>query len=309
MRLYRNGALGVALVALLVAGACGSSKKNTATTATTAAANKPAITVASFNFGESEILAQMYAQALQAKGYKVTVKDKLGNREVVEPALERGEIDLVPEYAATILEFLNKGAGEASSNLDTTVSKLTDRYKDKGVSVLTPSSAQDGNAFAVTQATATKYKLKTISDLAPVASQLVLGGPPECLQRPFCQVGLHSTYGLTFKSFKSTDAGGPLTKAALDNGDIQVGLIFSSDASIVVKNYVVLDDDKHLQATDNVVPVIRTDKATDDVKNILNKVSAALDTTKLVSLNKSVDVDHMDPADVAKKFLTDNYLI
>jgi osmoprotectant transport system substrate-binding protein len=308
MRLYRKGALGVALVALLLAGACGSSKKTTAPTATTAA-NKPAITVASFNFGESEILAQMYAQALQAKGYKVTVKDKLGNREVVEPALERGEIDLVPEYAATVLEFLNKGAGEASSDLSTTVSKLGERYKDKSVSVLTPSTAQDGNAFAVTQATATKYKLKTLSDVAPVAGQMVLGGPPECPQRPFCQAGLSSKYGLKFKSFKSTDAGGPLTKAALDNGDIQLGLIFSSDASIVVKNYVVLDDDKHLQATDNVVPVIRTDKATDDVKNILNKVSAALDTTKLVSLNKSVDVDHMDPADVAKKFLTDNSLL
>src|SRR5437879_3276664 len=124
MRLYRKGAVGLALVALLVAGACGSSKKT-----------KPAITVGSFNFGESEVLAQMYAQALQAKGYQVTVKDKLGNREIVEPALERGEVDLVPEYAATILEFLNKGAGEASSDLSTTASKLTDRYKDKGVSV------------------------------------------------------------------------------------------------------------------------------------------------------------------------------
>jgi osmoprotectant transport system substrate-binding protein len=312
MRLYRKSAVGVALVALLLAGACGSSKKKTTTTGgttATTAANKPAITVASFNFGESQVLAQLYAQSLQAKGYKITFKDKLGNREVVEPALERGEIDLVPEYAATVLEFLNKGAGEASSDLDTTIAKLSARYKDKGVTVAKPSTAQDGNAFAVTQATADKLKLKTLSDAVPVAGQIVLGGPPECPQRPFCQAGLKSKYGLIFKSFKSTDAGGPLTKAALDNGDIQMGLIFSSDASIAVKHYVVLADDKKLQATDNVVPVIRTDKATDEVKSILDKVSAALDTNKLVALNKSVDVDHLDPADVAKTFLKDNSLI
>jgi osmoprotectant transport system substrate-binding protein len=147
-----------------------------------------------------------------------------------------------------------------------------------------------------------------MSDLSTVASQFVLGGPPECPTRPFCQAGLEKTYGLKFKSFKALDVGGPLTKSALDSGAIQIGLILSSDGSIPVKGYVVLDDDKHLQTVDNVVPVIRTAKLTDEVKAAVNRASAALDTPKLVALNKAVDVDKSDPADVATKFLQDNNL-
>ncbi len=148
--------------------------------------------------------------------------------------------------------------------------------------------------------------MKKLSDLAPIAGQLSLGGPPECPTRPFCAKGLTDTYGITFKTFRPLDAGGPKTKGALDNGDIDVGLVFSSDGAIVAKNYLVLEDDKHLQQADNVVPVISTKVATDEVVSILDKVDAALTTTDLITMNKAADIDKQDPEAVADKWVKDH---
>ncbi|HEY2302034.1 MAG TPA: ABC transporter substrate-binding protein [Acidimicrobiales bacterium] len=284
----------LAAVALVVT-ACGSGGG--------AKTSNEAITVASFNFSESEILANMYADVLKKAGVSVTMKDKLGSREVVEPALQSGQVDLVPEYAGTALEFLNKNAGEASSNLDATVAKLRDRYKPLNITVLDPSPAADQNAFAVSKATADKYHLTKTSQVAPYASQWTLGGPPECPTRPFCQPGLTKTYGLNFKSFKSLDAGGPLTETAIANGQINMGLVFTSDGGVEAKGLVVLADDKHLQTVDNIVPVIRNAKDNSAVSSALNKVSAALTTDQLVTLNKMVDVDKADPSAVALSWL------
>ena len=141
-----------------------------------------------------------------------------------------------------------------------------------------------------------------------IASRLVLGGPPECPQRPFCLIGLQKVYGLTFKSFVPLDAGGPLTVAALQTGKLQVGLLFTSDPSIQVDGFVLLNDDKHLQASDNIAPVIRTAvlKAHPDIATMLNEISAKLTQTQLTSLNKQVTVDKTDPADVARAWLQQN---
>jgi osmoprotectant transport system substrate-binding protein len=297
MRSHRRHLVVATLVGLaLVAAGCSDDKKTT-TTGTGAA--KGNVTIGAFNFSESAILAGIYEGALKADGFTVTVRPNLGNREVVEPALERGEIDLYPGYAATELEFLNKGAGEASA----TVAKLRSRLEPKGITALEPSPAIDANAFAVTKATADKYKLKKMSDLAAVASQLVLGGPPECPTRPFCAPGLTKTYGATFKEFKPLDAGGPLSKAALEKGDVDVALIFSSDGSVPAKGFVILEDDKHLQNADNVVPVIRVQAATEAARQVLNKVSAALTTEELTQLNKRGDVDKEDPEVLAQEWL------
>ncbi|TML59301.1 MAG: ABC transporter substrate-binding protein [Actinobacteria bacterium] len=299
----RAGAAGV-LVLLLAGGlglsGCGKSKSSSAA--------KPAITIGSFNFGESEFLADVYATALRRKGYTVNVRAKLGSREIVEPALESGQVDMVPEYEGTLLEFLNKSAGEASGDTVATAAKLRDRLKAKNVVALTPSPAADQNAFAVTKTTADKDHLTKVSDLAPVASKLVLGGPPECPTRPFCQPGLQKTYGLTFKSFKSLDAGGALTKDALAKGDIDVGLIFSSDGSIEARGFTVLDDDKHLQTADNVIPVLRSAKATSEIRSVLDATSAKITTALLQQYNKKIDVDKADPSDAAKQF-SDAYLM
>jgi osmoprotectant transport system substrate-binding protein len=258
------------------------------------------VTIGAFNFSESNILANMYGDALRAQGYTVNVRPNLGSREIVEPALEQGQIDMYPGYAATELEFINKGAGEATPDATQTVNKLNSRLDPKGLVALTPSPAVDQNAFAVTKATADKYHLKNLSDLAPIGNQLTLGGPPECPTRPFCQQGLESTYGIHFKAFKALDAGGPLSKDALANGQVDVALIFSSDGAIPARGFVVLNDDKHLQNADAVVPVIRKTTATSDVRSILNKVSAAITTDDLAALNKSADVDKQDPDALAQ---------
>jgi osmoprotectant transport system substrate-binding protein len=145
-----------------------------------------------------------------------------------------------------------------------------------------------------------------MSDLAPVADQLVLGGPPECPQRPFCQPGIEQVYGAKFKDFKPLDPGGPLTVAALEGKQVDVALLFSSDAVIAQKDFVVLEDDKKLQAADNVAPVVRDDllsQAPADFKTLLNGVSAKLTTEELTGLNKQVGVDRMEPRDVAGAWL------
>jgi osmoprotectant transport system substrate-binding protein len=298
MRSFKFRAFLMTILGLsLIASACGSSGGGSPSTA------KETVTFAGFNFNESSILMYIYGKALENKGYTVNYKANLGNREIVEPALASGTIDFYPGYAATELEFINKGKGEASPDAAATTSKLNTYLSSIGAKALTASPALDANAFAVTKATADKYHLTKISDLAPVANQLVLGGPPECPTRPFCGLGLKNTYGLNFKDFKALDAGGPLTKTALKNGSIDVGLVFSSDGGIVANNFVVLEDDKHLQNADNIVPIIRTKVLNSEITDLFNKISAALNTADLTALNKSADIDKMDPGDLAASWL------
>jgi osmoprotectant transport system substrate-binding protein len=197
------------------------------------------LTVGAANFSENATLGELYNIALTAAGYKVKVQ-QIGNRELYEPALEKGEIDVVPEYAATLATFLNgKVNGESapdpsSPELDTTMKNLTALGEKSGLVFGKPSSAQDQNAFATTTAFSDKYGVKTLSELAAKCSgaATVLGGPPECPQRPKCQQGLVSTYNFNAGKFSSLDAGGPLTKTGLKQGTISVGLVFSSDGAL-----------------------------------------------------------------------------
>ncbi|TMB77341.1 MAG: ABC transporter substrate-binding protein [Chloroflexi bacterium] len=287
-----------ALAALaILAAACGSTGTSGGTT------NKGTLTIAGFDFAESSILGQLYGQELAHNGYTVNYKARLGKREVVAPAIKAGQIDMYPGYAATDLEYYNSAAGEATGDVTATVQKLNARLQPLGLEALTPSPAVDQNAFAVTKATATKYNLSKLSDLAAVGSELVLGAGPECPTRPFCQPGLEKTYGIHFKSFKPLDTDGPLTRAALANNTIQVGLVFSSDSDLNKLGLVVLQDDKHLENADNVVPIIRTKVATDEVKSFLNKVSSNLTTDQLVTLNGQVELQHQDADAVARAYL------
>ena len=300
----------VALLAVLaiVGAACGDDDDDGGA-AGGATEQKGRIVVGSTNFSEQQIVANMYALVLEHAGYDISRKLNLGTREVVEPALESGDIDLYPEYIGTALEFLNKGAGEATGDTDETAAKLRERFESRGVSVLEPAPAQDQNALVVTPETAEKYGLEKVSDLSDVADQLVFGGPPECPERPFCLPGYKETYGLEFKDFKPLDVGGPITKQALENGDIDVALLFSSDGGIAARGWKVLEDDKELQAADNVVPVIRTEVLDDDVKGLLNGLSEKLTTDELSELNRQVDEDKKDPEDVAQAWLKDQGLL
>ena len=263
----------------------------------------PVVRIGSTNFTEQVILAELYARALEDSGFRIERKLNLGNREIVEPALESGQIDLYVEYLATLLRFLK---GEPSADPAQTHQALQDALRPKGLTVLDYAQASDTNAFAVTRATAEKYHLSKISDLAPVAGQLVLGGPPECPLRPFCLIGLQATYGLQFREFKPLDVGGPITVAALEGGQIDVGLFSSTDAVIRLKDFVVLEDDKHLQLADNVAPVVRDDLLSQmppEFRSRVNAVSAHLTTQDLTDLNEQVGIDRRDPRQVAQAWL------
>ena len=305
MRRTRFGALGAILLSLaLVAGACGDDSDDEDAGATgdttSSTVEKAAITIGSANFSENEMLANMYGAVLADAGYEVSYKLKLGAREVIQPALEDGQIDMVPEYAGNYLSYLDKAA--PSLSIDETVTRLRDLLTPKQISVLTPSKATDADAIAVTKDFATKNNLKTISDLSKVTTPLTLGGPAECETRITCKVGLEQVYGLKI-SFKALDADGPLTRAALDNGDVQLARVFTADADLKTKGYVVLEDDKNFQQAGNITPVIRTEKLDDEAEDLINRVSAALTTDKLIDLNKSVQIDKEDPKAAAEAFL------
>ncbi len=273
------------------------------------------VTIGAFNFSESTILAEIYAQALSAKGIEASVTQST-NREVLEPALEAGEVQIVPEYLGTFTEFLNlkvngpDAAAVASGDVDATFAEAQKLAEPLGVTVLTPSPAADQNAFAVTAEFASANNLVTVSDLAALSQtqSVRLGGPPECPERPFCQPGLEGTYGFKTGEFVPLDAGGPLTKEALAQGSIDVGLVFSSDGGVAANDLVVLEDDKALQQVDNVVPVVKTSALTSEISDVLDQVSAALTTSALVAMNKAVDIDRQKAAEVAAQFLTDNGL-
>ncbi len=296
---FGSGKFLAALAALVfVATACGSTGGSG-----TPSGSKGTLTIAGFNFSESSILAEIYGQALMHDGYTINYKLLLGNREVVAPALESGQIDLYPGYAATDLEFYNKGAGEANGDPVATTAKLNSHLQPLGLTALTPSPAADQNAFAVTSDTQKKYTLSKLSDLAPIGGQLTLGGPPECPTRPFCQPGLKATYGITFKAFKPLDPDGPLTRAAFKNGNIDVGLVFSSDGDLNSLGLVVLQDDKHLENADNVVPVMRQAAASAEVTSVLNAIDAKLTTADLLTMNSQVSIQHQDADAVALAWL------
>jgi osmoprotectant transport system substrate-binding protein len=245
-------------------------------------ADSKTIIVGSADFPESQLLATIYAKALAAKGIAVDTKLSIGSREVYIPALLDGSIDLLPEYAGATLSYLDKNA---TAHSPSDVAAALKAALPKGVSMLTPSSAQDSDGVAVTRATAEKHKLKTIADLAPVASQLVLGGPPEWKTRKEGIIGLKELYGLEFQSFKSLDVGGPLTLSALVNGQVQAANLFSTDPAIAANDLIVLEDVKSLFPAQNIVPVIATPKITDVVTSALDAVSAALTTNDLVVMN------------------------
>jgi osmoprotectant transport system substrate-binding protein len=269
-------------------------------------ARRAAITVGSFNFPESVLLAYLYAGALAAKGYPVRVLPDLGPRELVDPALMAGLLQLVPEYTGSALDFVSLGQVRATASVTTTASALARSMAGRGLVTGRPAAAQDGNAIVVTAATAARYRLRTISDLARVARQLVFGGPPECPERAYCLPGLRLAYGLRFREFVPLDSGGPLTLQALVAGDIGAALLFTTDPAIRAQHLVVLADNRDLQPAENVVPVLRratVDRFGAGLLAALDAVSARLSTAALTELDTQVELDGRAPRAVAGRWL------
>jgi osmoprotectant transport system substrate-binding protein len=271
-----------------------------------AAAPNDTVVVGSANFVESQILAEIYAQALSAKGVTVEKRLNIGSREAYIPALQDGSIDLIPEYTGVLLQYFNSGADQTEP--DAVYAALKDTLPGN-LEVLDKSAAEDKDAVVVTRETATRLNLKSLDDLAPQCGQLVFGGAPEFQTRPDGIPGIQKTYNCTFKEYRSLDAGGPLSVAALKNGDVQAANLFTTQSAIPANDFVALADPKNNFAAQNVVPLINKEKANDTVRTTLNQISAKLTTQNLSDLNAEADSDSKpSPETVAKNWLSQNGL-
>ena len=264
------------------------------------------VVVGAFNFTESRILAELYSETLRRSDVPAEVLDEVASREIMEPALEQGQIDFVPEYLGTALTFLDgpdrvEGASAADAH-----AVLTDAFDERGISVLAPAPGQNRNEIVVTRAYAEEHDLDSIGDLARIDQDAVFGGPAECLARPLCMVGLEDVYGLRFAGFETLDSGGPATVAALAGGEVQVALLFTTNPQIEIKRFVVLDDDAGLQPPENVVPVVRAETVADlpsEAVDAIDAVTGHLSDAALRRLNGMVEVGGMSPAAAAAAWL------
>ena len=273
---------------------------------------RPTIRLASFDFPESELLGQVYGKALSQHGFPVEQIVQLGSREVVAPALEQGKVDMVPEYLGSALNFLNDRNRVATADPRHTHARLEQAFAPRGVSVLAFAPALDRNGFVVSGDLARSHHLERISDLAPLARQLVIGGPPECPQRPLCLKGLQEVYRLGFARFESMPSRA-VTAAALRTGEIDVGMIDTTDPSLLRPgaDLVQLADDRRLQPADNVVPVLRRellDVYGPPLLSLVDAVSAQLTTVELTRLNLQV-ADGRPAADAAGAWLRAHTII
>jgi osmoprotectant transport system substrate-binding protein len=310
----RTPLVGAALAAGLLLAACGSDsdplsaeESDSASPSGGGSGAAGPITIGSANFAENTLLAEIYAGALKAKGVDVDTKLNIGAREIYLKAMEPGDesVDVMPEYTGVLRDYFKPN--QKGTDAKEVYKELTASLPDY-LTALKPSAAEDKDAIVVTQQTADDNGLTSIGDLAPVAGDLTLGGPPEFKTRFTGIPGLKKVYGVEFGDFRELDAGGPLTLRALVNGQIDAGNIFTTDPNIEAENLVALEDPKSLFAAQNVVPLVRSDVLNDDIESTLDKVSAALDTETLITLNGKVILDKQDPADVANEFLTDNGL-
>ena len=297
-------------IAVGVLAGCGGRDRATAPP-TPSAVDDDAITVASFDFAESRVLAELYAQALEARGLQVHRAIGIGPRELVGPALSLGLVELVPEYAGTALEFLSLGQADATADAAATHQALVQAAAAHDLAALTAAPAQDANAFVVTRETAVRDHLQRVSDLAAVAPELTFGGPPECPTRPLCLEGLESRYGVHFGNVIAIDdPGGPSTRDAIEQGTIDVGLLFTTDPALQGGDLVALEDDRGLQPAENVTPLVRTevlDRWGPDVTATLDALSARLTTDVLRGLDAAAA--DASPAAAARDWLRQEGLV
>jgi osmoprotectant transport system substrate-binding protein len=264
-----------------------------------------AITVGSFNFPEGRLLGELYAQALERAGFRVLRSFAIGPRELLMPALQRGLLEVVPEYEGSALAFLG---GHATADPSETASALRVALADRGLTALTPALAEDRNTFVMTADTADRLGVRRLSDLRTEAGTLRFGGPSECQERPLCLAGLRDVYGLRFASFTLLDAGGPVTLQALREDFVDVALLFSTDPALAGDEFVQLVDDRRLEPADRVIPVINDEVVSRfgaDATETLDAVSLTVTTAGLRRMNAQVAAGTAIAA-VASSWLTDH---
>ncbi|MEU0300769.1 ABC transporter substrate-binding protein [Streptomyces sp. NPDC006175] len=273
------------------------------------------LTIGSAGFTESDLLAQMYALLLDRAGYSTRIIS-VTNREIYEPALESGQIDVVPEYAATFADWLNAKAHGAdaapvgSPDLDTTMKALRRLAGPRGLTALEPGRAVDQNAFAVAEPYAEKHRLKTLGDLGRSGLPVRLAAGDECVQRPYCAPGLKKTYGIDITAVDPKGVGTTQAKQAVQRGQDQMVLTTTTDATLDDFGLVLLADDKHLQNADHLVPVVNRARAGGaGVRDALERLNTALTTADLARMNEQVDSWRRLPEDVARTYLESRELI
>ncbi|MCD7442557.1 ABC transporter substrate-binding protein [Streptomyces lincolnensis] len=273
------------------------------------------LTVGSAGFTESDLLAQLYSQLLEQAGYRTSLLT-VANRELYEPALESGQIDVVPEYAATFADWLNAKTHGAdaepvgSPDLNATMKALRRLATPRGLTVLDPGRAVDQNAFAVSASYAREHGLKTLSDLGASGLRVRLAAGDECVQRPYCEPGLKKTYGIDITAVDPKGVGTTQAKRAVQSGQDQMVLTTTTDATLSDFGLVLLTDDKHLQNADYVVPVVNRSRAGGaGVTKALGKLNAVLTTADLASMNQQVDSWRRLAEDVARTYLEDKGLL
>jgi osmoprotectant transport system substrate-binding protein len=293
-------AAALVLVVVLVAGGCTSAAERRPLEDP----RRPVITVTSFDFPESETLAELYGQAMRQQGYPVAVVARLGPREIVQPALEQGRVDLVLGYLGSALNFMYDKR-VATADPQATYARLTQALTSRGISLLPYAKAQDRNGFVVTGNLARRRQLERISDLAPIARQLTFGGPPECPDRPLCLKGLQDVYGLQFARFEAMPSR-KTTADALATGEIDLGMLETTDGNLADRDLVQLADDRRLQPAENIAPMLRTEIAAaygPRLVRLLNNLTDQLNTRDLIQMNQRVELEGAKPAAVAADWL------
>lgn len=295
--------IGAALAATaLTLAACGGDP-----TESDASSSSDTIVVGSADFSENEIIAEIYIQALEAKGIKTEKKLRIGAREAYLPALEGGEIDLLPEYTGNLLLYVDPDATATESGA---VEDALDEALPEKLETLEPAPAEDKDSYNVTKETSESEGITSIGDLAKLGTVKV-GGNPEFETRAYGVPGLQKVYGVEDVDFVAiSDSGGPATVKALVDGDVDVANIYSTTPSIAANDLVTLEDPENLIAAQNVVPLINEAKASDEVEDVLDAVSAELTTEDLIALNNRVDGDEKaSAATAAKDWLEEKGLI
>ena len=263
------------------------------------------VVVASFNFPESELLAAIYELAIRHAGIPAQLQLDLGPRELVQPALEQGLVDVVPEYLGTALNSLGADRGVPVSEPAAVRAALARALARWHIQVMTPAAAQDQNGLVVTAATARRLGLHKVSDLRRAASRLALGGAPECPDRPYCLPGLRQVYGLRFASFLPFDTE-QQTVAALRDGVVDVAVLDTTDGNLATGNLVLLADDRHLQPAENIVPVVTGSALARYGKRLadaVNAVSAQLTSKALLFMDWRIEVAGNDVMAEARGWL------
>ena len=274
------------------------------------------VTVASLGFTEAQIMVNIYSALLEDAGIPVEVQE-VENRELSAPALENGELDVTPEYAATAAEFYNREANGptaalvASPDVAATITALKTLVEPRGLAVLEPAQAANQNAFVVTKEYAAQHNLKTLSDLGASGLSVVLAGSEECPDRPFCLPALEDGYGITVSENLPLGFGTIQGKEAVRSGQAQLGLVGTTDGTLEALGLVVLEDDKNIQLADNLVPLVNSagPGGSAEVATALNSLAPKLTTEDLAELNRRVDEDRELPKDVATDYLTEKELI